>query len=596
MSSDLTSQERRQYFISHVTTSHKSVEFVDEDSSFPVDDIYSDGSRSPSNSVVTDSLGSVSQSPFLVAAGTVSSPRSSPLKSIIKTSSPKRQQQSPTQQNHQQQIEFHLIQPGDEEQTIIDSIHAPLTPDTSGTIETMPTEVPLIRTEQPPANGTAVSDDVLFDPMCDPANPKVVQFQDISAAAFKIKSGIMMTPCTRSHLSNLTGMQLFFKKDFLQYTGSFKERGARFALLMLPEAKKVAGVIAASAGNHALALSYHGQELGIPVTVVMPIVAPIMKVQSCRQYGANIVIHGKDIGESREFAMRLAKEKSFTYINGYDHPHIIAGQGTMGLEIVEQVKNIDAVVVPVGGGGLIAGIALAVKSLHPQIQVIGVESERCASFSSALQAGQPIYTKADSTLADGLAVPKVGINALATAAPLVDKCVVVKEEFIAMAILRLVEIEKAVVEGAGACGLAAILAGLLPELKGKRVVIPLCGGNIDTTVLGRCLERGLAVDGRLVKFSVTVSDRPGGIAELCRLMANLGVSIKDILHERAWLKSDIFSVEVRVMCETRDLEHAVELERALKEHYQNVHFGHMADALGSGGLKSDLLDSRSPLL
>jgi hypothetical protein len=199
------------------------VEFVDEDSSFAVDDICSDGSRSPSNSVVTDSLGSVSQSPFLVAAGTVSSPRSSPLKSIIKTSSPKRQQLSSTQtQQQQQQIEFHLIQPGEEEQTIIDSIHAPPTPDTSGSIETMPTEVPLIRTEQPPANGIAVSDDVLFDPMCDPANPKVVQFQDISAAAFKIKSGIMMTPCTRSHLSNLTEMSLFFKKDFLQYTGSFK--------------------------------------------------------------------------------------------------------------------------------------------------------------------------------------------------------------------------------------------------------------------------------------------------------------------------------------------------------------------------------------
>ncbi|EFX82963.1 hypothetical protein DAPPUDRAFT_302120 [Daphnia pulex] len=445
------------------------------------------------------------------------------------------------------------------------------------------------------AHGADASD--LFDPWCDPKNPRIVQFQDISAAAFKIKSGIMMTPCTRSHLSSMTETQIFFKKDFLQYTGSFKERGARYTLLMLPEVNQKQGVCTASAGNHALALSYHGQELGIPVTVVMPIVAPIMKVQSCRQFGANIIIHGRDIGESREFAMRLAKEKTLTYINGYDHPHIIAGQGTMGLEIVEQVKNIDAVVVPVGGGGLIAGVALAVKSLYPHIQVIGVESERCASFSSALKIGQPIYTKAESTLADGLAVPRVGINSLATAAPLVDKCVVVKEEYIAMAILRLVEIEKAVVEGAGACGLAAILAGLLPELKGKRVVIPLCGGNIDTTVLGRCLERGLAVDGRLVKFSVTVSDRPGGIAELCRLMANLGVSIKDILHERAWLKSDIFSVEVRVMCETRDVEHAVELERVLKEHYNNVHFGKMADALGGSGLAAEeIMDSRSPLI
>jgi len=460
-------------------------------------------------------------------------------------------------------------------------------------VDRMPVDIPQIQTSE---ETDELSGEVLFDPWCDPCNPRVIQFQDISAAAFKIKSGIMMTPCTRSHISSMTGCQIFFKKDFLQYTGSFKERGARYTLLMLPEVQQKQGVIAASAGNHALALSYHGQELSIPVTVVMPIIAPIMKIQSCRQFGANIIIHGKDILESREYAMRLAKKENLTYINGYDHPHIIAGQGTMGLEIVEQVKNIDAVVVPVGGGGLIAGIALAVKSLYPHIQVIGVESERCASFRAAMEAGQPVYTAAKSTLADGLAVPKVGINSLATAAPLVDKCIAVPEEFIAMAILRLVEIEKAVVEGAGAVGLAAILAGLLPELKGKRVVVPLCGGNIDTTVLGRCLERGLAVDGRLVKFSITVTDRPGGIAELTRILANLGVSIKDILHERAWLKSDIFSVEVRVMCETRDLEHAVELERVLKEQYKSVHFGHFADVTNAGGMKIDLLDCPSPFV
>lgn len=233
----------------------------------------------------------------------------------------------------------------------------------------------------------------------------------------------------------------------------------------------------------------------------------------------------------------------------------------------------DAIVVPVGGGGLIAGIAVAMKTLSPQTKVIGVESERCPSFTAALEAGKPVYSKSSSTLADGLAVPLVGVNAFATAAPLIDKMVVVNEEFIALAILRLVEIEKSVVEGAGAAGLAAILAGLLPELQGKKVVIPLCGGNIDTTVLGRCLERGLAVDSRLVRFNVQVSDRPGGIAELTKLIASIGVSIKDMFHERAWLKSDIFSVIVKCVVETRDMEHCQELEKLLKANYTKVQFG-----------------------
>ncbi|XP_076057757.1 uncharacterized protein LOC143035096 [Oratosquilla oratoria] len=415
-------------------------------------------------------------------------------------------------------------------------------------------------------------DDVPDDIWCDPKRPRKIGFQDVSAAAFKIKSGIMNTPCTKSHVSTITNMDIFFKKEFNQYTGSFKERGARYTLLMLTDEQKKKGVIAASAGNHALALSYHGQDLGIPVTVVMPLVAPIMKVQACRQYGANVIVRGNDIGEGRVYALKKAKEEGLLYINGYDHPHILAGQGTMGLEIVEQVNNIDAVVIPVGGGGLIAGVALAVKSLYPNVQVIGAESERCASFSEAMKAGRPVYTKAETTLADGLAVPTVGVNAFETAKDLVDKVVTVKEEWIAIAILRLVELEKAVVEGAGATALAAVLAGQLPELAGKRVVIPLCGGNIDTTVLGRCLERGLAADGRLVKFTVTVSDRPGGIAELTRLMANLGVSIKDMLHERAWIRNDIFSVEVKVMAETRGLDHFLELKSKLEDTYEYVRF------------------------
>ncbi|XP_026671081.1 uncharacterized protein LOC108627036 isoform X2 [Ceratina calcarata] len=416
-------------------------------------------------------------------------------------------------------------------------------------------------------------DEELIDPFCVEDNPHKITFEDITSAAFKIKCGIVNTPCVQSRLSDATGIDLYLKKDFLQRTGSFKERGARYALLMLSEEQKQAGVISASLGNHALALCYHGYKLGIPVTVVMPVLAPIMKIAACRQYGANVIVDGPDMGEAKRIALRHGKEKGLTYINGYDHPDIMAGQGTLGLEIVEQVPNIDAVVVPIGGGGLIAGVALAVKTLHPNVTIIGVESERCPSFYMARKTNRPTRATIDSTLADGLAVPMVGYNAFATANSLIDKLVVVKEEWIAIAILKLVENEKCIVEGAGATGLAAILAGQLDELKGKRVVLPLCGGNIDTTILGRCLERGLAAEGRLLKFTVTVSDRPGGIAELCRMLASIGVSIKDIMHERAWIMSDIFSVDVKVVCETRDREHATQLKNMLHQNYQRVVFG-----------------------
>ncbi|XP_077865591.1 L-threonine ammonia-lyase-like [Saccoglossus kowalevskii] len=415
-------------------------------------------------------------------------------------------------------------------------------------------------------NGTSTTEE-LRDEFCDAENPVMVRFQDVSAAAYKIKNGIQRTPCQKSHMSAMTGVEIYFKKEFLQYTGSFKERGARYTLLMLPAEQRQVGVIAASAGNHALALSYHGKDLGIPVYVVMPIIAPIMKVSLCKQNGANVIVTGTDLGEVSDCKIEMYR------LMFYDHPHILAGQGTMGLEIVEQVSDIDAVVIPVGGGGLIAGTALAVKSLYPQVQIIGVESERCASFKAALEAGRPIYTPVSSTLADGLAVPTVGVNAFATAKPLIDKMVTVSEDLIALAILRLIELEKAVVEGAGATGLAAVLGDRLPELKGKKVVIPLCGGNIDTAVLGRCIERGLAADGRLCRFTVTVSDRPGGIAELTRLIADVGVSLKDIFHERAWLKTDIFSVQVKCVVETRDEEHGKELEKLLHKRYDKVSWG-----------------------
>lgn len=350
-------------------------------------------------------------------------------------------------------------------------------------------------------------------------------------------------------------MRIFCKLEYLQRTGSFKERGARNALLLLSPEQQKRGVIAASAGNHALGLSYHGQLLGIPVTVVMPRFAPLMKVSNCRRLGAEVILHGSDIGEARGRADELAAEKKLAYINGFDDPAIIAGQGTLGLEIAQQVPDVDAVIVPIGGAGLIAGVALAMKTLKPKVKIIGVEPERAASFTAAVAAGKPVKIEVRPTLADGLSVPQVGENAFHIACDLVVKTLLVSEREIALAILRLLELEKAVVEGAGATPLAACLANLVPELKGKNVVLPLCGGNIDTQILGRVLERGLASDGRLHRFTATISDRPGGLARFAGLLADSGASILEIAHDRAFSSDDITTVSVHCVVETRDAGH-----------------------------------------
>ncbi|XP_046855498.1 L-threonine ammonia-lyase-like [Xenia sp. Carnegie-2017] len=405
--------------------------------------------------------------------------------------------------------------------------------------------------------------------MSEQIQPVRVTFDDVSTAQFRIRDSVPQTPCEYSKISDALGTNVYFKKDYLLHTGSFKERGARNALKMLSDDQKKRGVIAASAGNHALALSYHGQQLGIPVTVVMPKNAPINKIASCRKYGATVHEQGTDLIDSKNIALEMAATKELQYINGYDDPSIIAGAGTMGLEIMQQVDNVDAVIIPVGGGGLIAGVAVAVKKLSPKTLVIGVESERCASFTAAIMKGEPVKIGVNQgmTLADGLCVSKVGTNAFHTANPLIDRMITVDEEYIALAVLRLAEEEKATIEGAGATGLAVCLTDLVPELKGKKVVIALCGGNIDSSVLGRCLERGLAVDGRLVRFVVTISDRPGGVAELTKLVASVGASVKDIFHERAWLFSSVFNVQVKIVAEVRDRDHGNKLQAALKLKY-----------------------------
>ncbi|ETI36013.1 threonine ammonia-lyase, variant [Phytophthora nicotianae CJ01A1] len=396
--------------------------------------------------------------------------------------------------------------------------------------------------------------------------PEPVYFEDISTASYRIRDGIQETQCEYSPLlSQRMGIDLYLKKDHRQMTGSFKERGARNALLQLSDEEKKNGVVAASAGNHAQALAYHGQLLGIPVTCVMPRVAPLTKIARCRELGARVVLHGEHILEARDKAEDFVRDENMVYINGFDRPEIIAGAGTMGIEILNQVPDVDAIVVPVGGGGLIAGVALAVKTLAPNVQVIGVEPEYCSSYSAALEAGRPVNMPTQPTLADGLAVPCVGANAFEIARKYVDKVVTVSERSIALSVLRLVEMEKVVVEGGGASSLAALIDDKLPELKGKRVVLPLTGGNIDTPVLGRVIDRGLAADGRLVRFVATVSDRPGGIAQLTCFLRDFGVSVKDIYHERAWVHASISHVAVKCVVETQSSEHALELKKRLED-------------------------------
>lgn len=399
-----------------------------------------------------------------------------------------------------------------------------------------------------------------------------VSFEDISRALYRIRSGIKKTHCDISQfLSELCGCEIYLKKDFTQFTGSFKERGGRNSLMLLSAQAKREGVITASAGNHALALAWHGKDLNIPVTCVMPLNAPLTKVDKCRKFGARIILHGEHIGEAKEFAMK--EHPNLKYINGYDDPEIIAGAGTMGIEILEQVPKVDVILVPIGGAGLIAGVSLAVKTISPNVQVIGVEPENVASYAAAIAAGKPVNGFKEATLADGLAVPIVGPTSFEVAKRFVDSSCNVSEKMIALAMLRLIEMDKLVVEGGGAAALAAILPGgpLFGKFKGKKVCVLLCGGNIDTTVLGRVIDRGLAADHRLIRFSATVSDRPGGIAKLARDMADIGVSIKDIYHERAWLHSRVDQVMVKCVVETTGLEHSEKMFKYLQDKGYPLH-------------------------
>jgi threonine dehydratase len=392
----------------------------------------------------------------------------------------------------------------------------------------------------------------------------MIALADVQAARERIRGAIYESPCVESiPLSQLTGAHIYCKLDYLQRTGSFKERGARNALLQLAPEQRKRGVIAASAGNHAQGVAYHGALLGIPVTVVMPTFAPLIKVSNCRHLGATVILHGADIGESRARAEEVAARDGMTFIHPFDNADVIAGQGTMALEILEQTPDVQAIVVPVGGGGLLSGIGTVVRALRPEVQLMGVEPQNAACLTAALAAGKPVTVPLAPTLADGLSVPLLGTRPFEVLRRVVDQVVTVDEAAIALAVLRLIELEKSVVEGAGAAPLAAFLAGKLDPLKGRNVVLVLAGGNIDLTMLDRVIEVGLVADGRLTRFTVSISDRPGGLARLAQVIASAGASIKEIVHDRAFSGPDLSEVRVVCVVETTGHNHVSALHRAL---------------------------------
>jgi threonine dehydratase len=407
-------------------------------------------------------------------------------------------------------------------------------------------------------------------------NTSTVTLAEIVAARARLNGSVVRTPCPESAaLSELTGAQVFCKQEFLQRTGSFKERGARNALAQLSPEQAKRGVIAASAGNHALGLSWHGRQLGVPVTVVMPRFAPLVKVGRCRQFGATVILHGDTYDEARQEANRLTAEKQLTYVPAFDDPKVIAGQGTLAFEILEQVPDADAVLVPVGGGGLLAGVATVLHALKPELQVIGIEPANAACFTAGLAAGAPVRIPTKFTLADGLAVAEAGQHTVAIASPLVKRMVQVQEEDLALAILRFAELEKCIVEGAGAAGLAALLSGQLSDLAGRKVVLLLTGGNIDPLAHSRVIERGLAADGRIYRFDVAIGDRPGALAHLSSILAKAGANVTEIVHNRTFAGPDLSRVHVLCTVETRDREHILQIQKSLIENGVELFEGEM---------------------
>jgi threonine dehydratase len=391
----------------------------------------------------------------------------------------------------------------------------------------------------------------------------MVTLQDIEAARRRIRDAVYLTPCAGSeHFSKLLGCEAFFKLENLQRTGSFKERGALNKILTLTAEERARGVIAASAGNHAQGVSFHSGRLGIPAVIVMPEATPLIKVSSTRSHGAEVILHGANFDESLAEARRIQAARNLTFIHPFDDDAVIAGQGTIGLEIVEQNPFIEIAIVPIGGGGLISGVAAAMKEVNPRIKVVGVESSAMPKMQASVAAGHPVTIDAGRTLADGIAVRRPGDRTLPMVQKYVDEIVTCDDEEIANAILLLLEREKTVAEGAGAIALAAALQKKT-RIEGKKVVMLVCGGNIDVNLISRIIERGLVKDGRLVRLTVTVPDRPGSLAVLTQLVAQQRANVVEIHHNRTFTKAALGDTVVELVLETRGPDHIADLVQKL---------------------------------
>ncbi len=391
----------------------------------------------------------------------------------------------------------------------------------------------------------------------------MIALSDIEAALVRIRESIYLSPCARSEtFSQMTGNSVHFKLDNLQRTGAFKERGALNKLLTLTKKERDRGVIAASAGNHAQGLAYHAGKLGVKAQICMPLTTPLTKVSATRGYGADVVLHGANYDDACEEAIRRGKEDDLTFVHPFDDDAVIAGQGTLGLEILQQHPDIEAIIAPIGGGGLIGGIACAVKENSPSVRIIGVQPARLPSMKVAIAEGKPVTLSPAATIADGIAVRRAGDRTFPLVQKYVDEIVTVDEEEIANAILLLLEREKTLAEGAGAAALAALVNHKV-SFVGKRVAILVCGGNIDVTLLARIMERGLVKDGRLVRLRVHLPDYPGALHQLTGILAKHRANIVETSYDRAYYGVNLGDTAIDITMETRGPDHIAELLSAL---------------------------------
>ncbi len=391
----------------------------------------------------------------------------------------------------------------------------------------------------------------------------MINLADVKAALDRIRQSIYLSPCTISAtFSQLTGNSIYLKLDNLQRTGAFKERGALNKLLTLTKQERDQGVIAASAGNHAQGLAYHAGKLGIRAQICMPLTTPLIKVSATKAYGADVVLHGANYDEACEEAIHRGHQQQLTFVHPFDDDAVIAGQGTIGLEMLQQHPEIEAVVVPIGGGGLIGGIACAIKETNPKVQIVGVQTSRLPSMKAAVTEGKPVTIPAAATIADGIAVRRAGDRTLPLVKKYVDQIVTVDEEEIANAILLLLEREKTMAEGAGAAAIAAMVNHKI-ELSGKKVAVLVCGGNIDVTLLSRIIERGLVKDGRLVRLRVHLPDYPGALHRLTGILADHRANIVETSYDRTYYGVNLGETAIDITMETRGPEQIAELLTAL---------------------------------